>query len=151
MIGACEGKIRVGEPLYRLDRRTASGSKACLLCKEGIAAGQDVFNLRMSLNPLGLGLIKIPKNEEIHIACGQEMAQAILSRKKVDGAYKLSLRKSKGKDCLLCEQPVPKGDLVFSLKIGISVVIEIEKDEEIDETCGERFASEVQACARGSA
>lgn len=138
----------MGEAVYELYVRPGSGAKPCLLCKETVASESQAFLLKMDLN--AFGLVKIPQSKEIHFKCGIDLATAIRKKKAVDGAYKLKLTKAGGeKECLLCNEQIPKKTEVWSLEIGISVIIvEVPKKEEIHLGCGEEFSFKLEALAK---
>lgn len=139
----------MGEAIYELYFRPGSGSRSCLLCKKPVETEIQAFLLKMSLN--ALGLIKIPKSEEIHEPCGLDLATAIRKKKAVNASYKLKLKKASGKkECLLCDEKIPAGAEVWNLEIGVQVmgVVEVPKNEEIHLGCGEDFSFKLEAVAK---
>lgn len=139
----------MGEAVYELYARPGSGSKSCLLCKEAIEAESQAFLLKMDLN--AFGLVKIPQSKEIHFRCGIDAATAIRKKKPVDGAYKLKVTKAGGeKECLLCNEKIPKKAEIWNLEIGISVmgIVEVPKNEELHLGCGEDFSFKLEALAK---
>jgi len=54
------------------------------------------------------------------------------------------------KECLLCNEKIPKKAEIWNLEIGISVmgIVEVPKNEELHLGCGEDFSFKLEALAK---